>query len=102
MAVVHFGNPHRTAYRESIVVPSYGRPEQASVPIVRERHARVEGFIGEIFVAAAVKLVGARLHGDVVDRAARQAEFSCKVAGLNGELLDRIHASLRLGGGALA
>ena len=61
-----------------------------------ERASRIQRFIDEVVIAAAVKLIGARFHGDVENTAAHLPVFRREVRGLDGGLLDGIHAGLGL------
>ena len=68
-----------------------------AVSVVGKGPAGVERFVNEVVVGAAVKLIRSRFHRDVKQAAARLTEFRRVVAGLDGDLLCRLHAGLRLG-----
>jgi len=69
-----------------------------SIPVVGEGRAGVEVFVDEVVVAAAVKLVGAGLHGEVEESAAGLPKLRRVVAGLKCDLLDRLDAGFGGGG----
>src|SRR5439155_22152798 len=94
VAVIDTGNPYRTTHAETVIVAPLAGTQQMSIPVVGEGSAGVETFIDQVVVAAAVKLVRARLHGEVKQTPASLPEFRSIVAGLNRNLLDRLDAGL--------
>src|SRR5262249_49238993 len=59
LALVHLGNPHRTADVKTVIVAAdalYG---------VDERRGSVKGVIRQVIIARAVILIGAGAHGDI-------------------------------------
>jgi len=59
------------------------------------RAISVQIFVGQIFVARAVELIGAGLGGEVVKPATHLAELSREVAGLEREFFNRIDRLMR-------
>src|SRR6516164_2699081 len=68
-----------------------------TVSVVGEGRARIEEFVDVVVVYAAVKLVGARLHSEVKKPATRLPELRGVIAGLDGDLLNRLDAGLVCG-----
>src|SRR5262249_10948151 len=80
----------------AVVIAALDGADQASAAVVRERLPRVESFIHEVIVAAAVKLVASGPHREVEESSAHLAVFGCEVTGLNRNLLDGVDARLVL------
>src|SRR5207245_1020104 len=83
-----------TAKRKAVVVPP--GPRTGIVAKIGERIARVECLVQQILVPSSMELVGAPLHRHIEDATADLTILGCKVARLNRDLLDRIHAGLAL------
>ena len=67
-----------------------------TIAIISERPAGIERFVYEVIVRAAVELIGAGSHGDIDVAAAHLPVLRGVIAGLNSDLLNRIHAGLGL------
>src|SRR5215471_15111162 len=96
---IKLGQNHRPAYRESVVVPPLDR---ADVLVGMGRidgkwDSRVECFIDEVVICASMDLVRTGLHCVIEKSTADLPVFSREVTGLNGDLLNGIHAGLHLG-----
>ena len=61
---------------------------------IRKGQAGIECLIYQVDVAATVELVRSRLHGVVEKPASGLAIFRREIAGLDGNLLDSVHATL--------
>ena len=85
---------YRAAQRSTEIMTAVSRMDQMAAAVIRVRKARVQSLIHKIFVAAAVKLAGARFHRNVEETATRLSEFGSVVAGLNRYFLNGIGAGL--------
>src|SRR5690606_36095865 len=65
VAVVDFGNHDGAAKSKSVVVAARQTPDQSVVAVVGERLAGVKRFVDEVVISGAMKLIGARFHGQV-------------------------------------
>ena len=96
VAVVELWDDDWAAERESPIVSALTRPQQVAVAIIGKGCSRVEELIYEVLVGSAVPLVGTRPHCQIEQSATCLTKLGCIIAGLNCELLNRVHASLRL------
>src|SRR5262245_23882951 len=67
-----------------------------SISIINKWPAGIQRFIDEIIVNAAMELVRSRPHRHVEQTTASLTEFSCEVAGLDGDFLNGFDALLCL------
>ena len=104
-AVVQFGYPNRAAEREAVIVAAHTVADVLPVrwigavgavlgASVGKGQTGVQSFIHKIVVAAAMELVGAGFHRVVEISAGRLPVFRIEVAGLNGDFLNGVHATL--------
>src|SRR6185295_13214772 len=72
------------------IVAAVSGPELAALGSKRKRNGGVQILIYEVLESASVEVVGARLHGDVEQTAARLPIFGGVVARLHGHLLNGV------------
>src|SRR5262249_6608975 len=88
LAVVDFGNPHGPGEGAAEIVFPAERPD------IHKRPLRVERFVREVFVSAAMQRVGAGFDREVEQTARYLAELRRVVTGLERELLNLLDRRL--------
>ena len=88
VAIIYIGNPDRPAQGKAKVISAHAALR------VNKRSARVQGLISKILICGSMECISTGPHGHIENATSSLSKFGGVVAGLNRDLLDRIHANL--------